>query len=35
MKITQLSKDWFQNALLIFSIILEFSLIWIWDSLFR
>ena len=35
MKITQLPKDWFQNALLIFSIILEFSLIWIWDSLFR
>ena len=34
-KIDQLPKDWFQNALLIFSIILEFSLIWIWNSLFR
>ena len=34
-KINQLPKDWFQNALFIFSIILEFSLIWIWDSLFR
>ena len=33
-KIDQLPKDWFQNALMIFSIILEFSLIWIWNGLF-
>lgn len=34
-KIDQLPKDWFQNALLIFSIIPEFWLIWVWNSLFR
>ena len=32
-KIAQLQKDWFQNALLIFSIMLEFSMIW--NNLFR
>jgi hypothetical protein len=34
-KIDQLPKDWFQNALLIFSIIPELWLIWVWNSLFR
>jgi len=33
-KIDQLPKDWIQNGLLIFSIILEFSLIWVWNNLF-
>lgn len=33
-KIVQLSKDWFQNVLLIFSVILEFWLIRVWDNLF-
>ncbi len=33
-KIVQLPKDWFQNALLIFSVILEFWLIRVWDNLF-
>ena len=33
-KIDQLQKDWFQNALLIFSIILEFCLILVWNNLF-
>jgi len=34
-KIDQLPKDWFQNALLIFSIIPELWLIWVWNNLFR
>ena len=34
-KIDQLPKDWFQNALLIFSIIPEVWLIWVWNNLFR
>ena len=34
-KIDQLQKDWFQNALLIFSIMVEFSMIWMWNNLFR
>jgi hypothetical protein len=34
-RIDQLPKDWFQNALLIFSIIPELWLIWVWNSLFR
>ena len=33
-KIYQLPKDGFQNALLIFSIVLEFWLIWVWNKLF-
>ena len=33
-KIDQLPKDWFQNALLIFSIFPEIWLIWVWDNLF-
>src|SRR6266508_2395153 len=33
-KIDQLPKDWFQNALLIFSIIPEFWLILVWNNLF-
>ena len=33
-KIVQLPKDWFQNVLLIISIISEFWLIWVWNSLF-
>lgn len=33
-KIDQLQKDWFQNALLIFSIILEFWLILVWNNLY-
>lgn len=33
-KINQLPKDWFQSALLIFSILLEFWLIWVWNKLF-
>jgi hypothetical protein len=28
------SKDWVQNALLIFSVIIEFWLVWIWNKLF-
>ena len=34
-RIDQLPKDWFQNALLVFSIIPELWLIWVWNSLFR
>ena len=34
-KIDQLPKDWFQNALLIFSIIPELWLILVWNNLFR
>ena len=34
LKIDQLPKDWFQNILLIFSIILEFWLILVWNNLF-
>jgi hypothetical protein len=34
-KIDQLPKDWFQNALLMFSIIPELWLIWVWNNLFR
>ena len=33
-KIDQLPKDWFQNVLLIFSIIPEVWLIWVWNSRF-
>ena len=33
-KIEQLPNDWFQNALLIFSIIPELWLAWIWNRLF-
>ena len=33
-KIVQLPKDWFQNVFLILSIIPEFWLIWVWNSLF-
>lgn len=33
-KIIQLPKDWFQNVLLIFSIIPEFWLILVWNNLF-
>jgi hypothetical protein len=33
-KIGQLPKDWFQNVLLIFSIIIEFWLILVWNNLF-
>jgi hypothetical protein len=33
-KIDQLPKDWFQNPLLIFSIIPELWLIWVWNNLF-
>ena len=35
LKIDQLPKDWFQTVLLIFSIIPELWLIWVWNSLFR
>lgn len=34
-RIGQLPIDWFQNLLLIFSIIPEFLLIWVWNNLFR
>jgi hypothetical protein len=34
-KIGQLPKDWLQDSLLVFSIIPEFWLIWVWNSLFR
>jgi hypothetical protein len=34
-KIVQLPAGWFQNTLLILSLILEFWLIWVWDSWFR
>ena len=34
-KIGQLPNDQFQNSLLVFSIIPEFWLIWVWNSLFR
>jgi hypothetical protein len=33
-KIDQLPKDWFQNALLLFSILPEVWLIWVWNSRF-
>ena len=33
-KIVQIQKDWFQNILLIFSIIPELGLIWAWNNLF-
>lgn len=33
-KIVQLPRDWFQTALLILSIIPEFWLVWVWNSLF-
>jgi hypothetical protein len=33
-KIDQLPKDWFQSALLLFSIIPELWLIWVWNSRF-
>jgi hypothetical protein len=33
-KIVQLPEDWLQSTLLILSIIPEFGLIWIWNSLF-
>jgi hypothetical protein len=34
-KIVQLPAGWFQNILLILSLIPEFWLIWVWDSWFR
>jgi hypothetical protein len=34
-KIVQLPKDWFQNILLLLSVIPEFRLIWVWNNLFR
>jgi hypothetical protein len=34
-KIGQLPNDQFQNSLLVFSLIPEFWLIWVWNSLFR
>ena len=33
-KIVQLPKDWFQNILLILSVIPELGLIWVWNNLF-
>jgi len=33
-KIVQLPKDWFQNILLILSVIPELWLIWVWNNLF-
>jgi len=35
LKIGQLPKDWFQNGLLIFSLIPELWLIWVWNRLFE
>ena len=32
-RIAQLPKDWFQNVLFILSILIEFWLIWVWNSL--
>jgi hypothetical protein len=34
-KIDQLPKDWFQNALFMFSLLPELWLIWVWNGLFR